>query len=88
MCDTSSARVLHYYNQKVSLKSQPYDSWTVPKLHIWPQMMEEEQYDTTMDKVLDFAAASFERLLPKIEIGEVSNKKWLKNSISKLFLYS
>lgn len=50
--------------------------------------MEEEQYDTTMDKVLDFAAASFERLLPKIEIGEVSNKKWLKNSISKLFLYS
>jgi len=34
------------------------------------KMIEEEQYDTTMDKVLDFAAASFERLLPKIEIGE------------------
>ena len=31
------------------------------------QMIKEEEYDTTMEKVLKFAEASFLRLLPKIQ---------------------
>ena len=35
------------------------------------QMIKDEHHETTMEKVLDFARDSFDRLLPKIHIGEV-----------------
>ena len=35
-------------------------------------MLTEEGHDTTMEKILDFGLAFFQRLIPKIELGEVN----------------
>ena len=38
-------------------------------------MLKEEDHDTTMEQVLEFGLASFQRLVPKIELGEVKISK-------------